>query len=321
MTTPYIGRDDALAFIIEQRSPEIIQQAVEQSVALSTFRVINVGTNQFKVNLPESFPTAQWLTATPPADVDIVKKPTTEMSWTTQDIYVEEAATIVVIPENVLDDSEVNLWSEVQARAAEQIAMLIDQTFFFGTANTGSVPASFPAGGIVGQAIAKNHDYVWGTNAADEDLAEAWNQAMALVEADGYDVAQSYASRAIRASLRGLRATDGTPIYATNLTGGTSVDAVYGVPINYVTNGTWDPSTALAVMGDPTKAVIAMRQRLTAKKLDQATVGDINLAEQDALGLRLKTRLGFGVMAPIGAGEQSPTPYPFAVLAPKAVTP
>lgn len=292
--------------------------AVEQSVALSTFRTINVGTNQLRVSLLDSLPTAQWLTATPPADVDIAKKPTTEMSWKPQDIYVEEAATIVVIPENVLDDSEVNLWSEVQTRCAEQIAKLIDETFFFGTVKTGAVPATFPAGGIYGQAVANDHDYTWGAADPDEDLAEAWNQTMALVEADGYDVSQSYASRAIRASLRGLRATDGTPIYATSLSGGTSADAVYGVPINYVTNGTWDTAKALAIMGDPNMAVIAMRQRLTAKKLDQATVGDINLAEQDALGLRLKTRLGFGILVPIGAGEQSAKPFPFSVLVPKA---
>jgi HK97 family phage major capsid protein len=122
MTTPYIGRDDALVFIVEQRSPEIIAQAAQQSVALNTFRTINVGTNQLKVSLVDAFPTAQWLTATPPADVDIAVKPTTEMSWIAQDIYVEEAATIVVIPENVLDDSEVNLWTEVQTRASEAVA-------------------------------------------------------------------------------------------------------------------------------------------------------------------------------------------------------
>jgi len=320
MTTPYISRDDALAFIVEQRSPEIIQAAVQQSVALQTFRTINVGTNTLKVSLADAFPTAQWLTATPPADVDIAEKPTTEMRWTTRDILVEEAATVVVIPENVLDDAEVNLWAEVQARAAEAIAVLIDQTVFFGTAPVGPVPGSFPTGGLVGEAIVKNHDYQWGTNDVDEDLADAWNATMSLVEADGYDVSQSYAPRSIRANLRGLRDANGTPLYVTNLAGGGPTDAMYGVPIDYVTNGTWDSSKALAVMGDPNLAVIAMRQRLTPKRLDQAVVGDINLPMQDALALRLKIRLGFGVLAPKGIG-QSATPYPFSVLVPKVAGP
>ncbi len=314
----YVSRADALAFIIEQRSPEIIQAAVTRSVALSTFRTIPVGTSTYRMSLLDAFPMASWLTATAPADVDIVEKPLTEMAWTTKDILVEEAACIVPIPENVLDDAEVNLWAEVRDRTAEAISALIDQTFFFGTAPNGStVPASFPVGGIVGEAISKNHVYAQGTNVATEDLAEAWNQTMALVEADGYDVGRSYSNRAIRAPLRGMRDANGNPIYVTNFTTSAAVDSVYGVPISYVVNGTWNPATAQALMGDPNLAVIIMRQQLTAKQLDQATLTGIgNLAEKDMLALRVKTRLGMGVLSPKGLG-QSATPYPFAVLAPK----
>lgn len=312
----YITRDDALTFIVEQRSPGIIQQATVKSVAMSTFRTIPVGTSSMRVSLVDAFPHAQWLSVTAPADIDVAVKPQTEMSWTTQDILVEEAACIVIIPENVLDDSEINLMREVESRVAEAIAVLIDQTFFFGTAPVGTVPASFPVGGLVGQAIAKNHVYQAGTNNTDEDIAESWNQAMQLVEEDGYDVSQSYVPRSIRGKLRGMRDANGSPLYVTNFSGGGPTDAMYGVPLNYVTNGTWDSSTALALMGDPSMAVIAMRQKLTAKPLDQATLtGFGNLAERDAVALRVKTRLGFGVLAPKGLG-QSATPYPFAVLTP-----
>lgn len=321
MATPYISREDALALIVEQRSPEILQQATMQSVAMNTFNKRNVGAAVNKIRMLDTFPSAQWLTATPPADVDIVKKPTTTMSWTEREIYIEEAATIAIFPENVLDDAEVNLMAEVQARAAEQIAVLIDDTVFFGKSPNGTpIPGTFPVGGIVGEAIAKNHDYVWGTNDPDEDLAEAWNQAMALVEADGFDVNNAYSDRGVRPYFRGLRDKNGTLLYASSLAGSATVDSVYGVPVNYVTAGIWDKAAAVAVMGDANYAVLAIRQQLTAKKLDQATVGDINLAEQDSLALRLKIRLGFAVLAPKGLG-QSATPYPFAVVAPKAVTP
>lgn len=316
--TPYVSREDALAFIVEQRSPEILQMATQQSVAMNTFNKRPVASSQAKLSMLDTFPSAQWLVATPPADVDVVKKPTTEMSWTTVDMYIEEAATIVVIPENVLDDSEVNLWAEVQARCAEQIAVLIDDTTLFGAApNATPIPATFPVGGIVGQAIAKGHSYQWGTDNVDEDMAAAWSSTMALVEADGYDVSQAYSDRGIRPYFRNLRDNNGNLMYATSLQNGASVDAVWGVPVNYVNSGIWDRTAALAVMGDAQWAVLGMRQQLTAKKLDQATIGDINLAEQDALGLRLKIRLGFIVLAPKGLG-QSATPYPFAVLVPKA---
>jgi len=323
MATPssYISREDALAFIVAERSPQILQMAAGSSVAMNTFNKRPVATNQLIMSMLDTFPTAKWLTATPPADPDIVVKPTTEMAWKTVNMYIEEAATIVLIPENVIADTQgVNLWTEVQTRAAEAIARLIDQTCFFGTAPDGStVPGTFPTGGIVGQAEANDHVYAWGTGNASEDLAEAWNQTMALVEADGFDVNQSYSDRGIRPYFRGLRSGTGELLYASSLQGSTTVDSVYGVPVNYVTSGVWDKNKAVAVMGDANWAVLGIRQSLEAKKLDQATVNGVSLAEQDMLGLRLKVRLGFIVLAPKGQG-QSATPYPFAVLAPKGST-
>ena len=310
---PYVSRDDALALIVEQHSREIIEVAAQTSVALQTFRQVPMSSSAMKMALLESYPQAQWLTATSPADPDVVKKPLTNMAWETKELYAEEAAVIVAIPENVIDDAEVNLWAEVESRTAEAIARLIDQTIFFGTAPAGSVPATFPVGGIAGEAIAAGHVHA---QAAGEDLAEAWNQTMALVEADGFNISDSYAGRGIRASLRGMRDANGNPLYVTNLQQGGPTDAVYGVPLHYVTNGSWDSSVAQAIMGDANMAVIGMRQRLTAKRLTEATVGGYNLAEQDMVALRVKTRLGFTVLVPKGPA-QSATPFPFAVLGPQ----
>lgn len=320
MATPYISRAEALALIVEQRGPGIIQQATQQSVVMSTFTRRQISTKQAKVALAETFPTAQWLTAPPAVDVDIAEKPVTEMSWGQQTVDVEEIATVVVIPENVLADAEVNLWTEVRQWAETAIARLIDQTVLFGTAPSGSVPASLPVGGVVGQAIAAGNTYVWGTGNASEDMAEAWNQTMALVEEDGYDVNQAYADRGVRPYFRGLRDGNGVPMYATDLRGGAVVDAVYGVPISYTNPGTWDKTKALALMGDGQYAVLFLRSGLEAKVLTEAVVGDINLPLQDAVGLRLKMRLTYAVMAPKGPGQPA-NPYPFAVLAPKAVGP
>jgi len=316
MATPYISRADALAFIVEQRGPGIIQQAAQQSVVMQTFIQRQISTKQAKVALTDTFPTAQWLTAPPATDVDIAVKPTTDMSWTTQTVDVEEAATVVVIPENVLDDAEIDLWAQVRTWATTAIARLIDQTVFFGTAPTGLVPSSFPTGGIVGQAIAKGNSYVWGTNDAAEDMAEAWNQTMSLVEEDGFDVNQAYSDRGIRPYFRGLRDSTGAPLYATSLRDGATVDSVYGVPITYTNPGLWDKTAAVALMGDGQYAVLFLRQGIEAKMLSEAVVGDVNLPMQDSLALRLKIRLAYAVMAPKGPGQPA-NPYPFAVLAPK----
>lgn len=318
MATPYISREDALALVVEQRSTEIIQMATEKSVAMQTFNKQPVSSSQWKLSQVETLPTAKWLVATPPADVDVAKKPTTEMSWSTIDGYIEEAATIAVFPENVLADSERNLLAEVKARCSEAIAVLIDKTVLFGASPDGSpVPASFPVGGVVGQAKAKGHEYVWGTDDPNEDLASAWSATMALVEDDNYDVNQAYSDKGIRPYFRNLRTGNGELLYGSTIRDSVAVDSVYGVPVNYVTKHVWDRTEALAVMGDPEYAILGIRSQLEAKMLSEATVGDINLAEQDAIALRMKIRLGFLILAPKGLG-QTANPFPFAVLAPKA---
>lgn len=319
-TTPYISRADALSLIVEQRSRAILARAAETSVALSTFRKIPVSSSTLKMNLIDTFPSAKWLmpAAPPNDDVDVAAKPVTTMSWTDQDLTIEEAAVIVVIPENVLDDAEIDLWAEVESRCAEAVARLIDATCFFGVAPDGSpIPASFPVGGIHGRAVAAGNTLASG---AGLDAADDINNLLALVEEDGFDASRAYSGTGVRAVLRGLRNSNGDPIYATSFQGGTSANTIWGVPISYVTNGAWDKTLSEMIVGDPQMAVIGMRQGLTAKRLDQATVGDINLAERDALALRLKTRLGFTVIAPKGPASGA-NDFPFATMTPAVVTP
>lgn len=318
-TTPYVSRADALALIVEQRSNEILARARETSVCMATFRSVPVSSRTLKMAMVDSFPSAQWLLAgtAPDDDVDIVKKPTTDMTWTSKDLTAEEAAVIVVIPENVIDDVEINLWAEVEARCSEAIAKLIDATLLFGEAPVGSIPPSFPAGGIHGLAVAAGNE-VPGTG---NDLAEDLNSLLGLVEADGFDASQAYSGTGVRAQLRGLRDSNGQFLYSTSMQGGSPSNVIWGVPITYVTNGAWNATKSAMIAGDPTMAVIGMRQALVAKRLDQATVGDINLAERDALALRMKIRIGFTVVVPKGVGSPAGNPFPFATLKPGTYPP
>jgi HK97 family phage major capsid protein len=312
MATSYISRADAAALIIEERSAEILQAATETSAALQTFRRVNVGTSVLRYNVLDTLPDANWLSG---VDKDIATKPATEMAWSSATVTVEEAATIVVIPENVLDDSTVDLWGEVRTRAVEAIGRLIDKTVFFGTTPLGgAIPASFPVGGLVGQAIAKGNTIEAAGADAAASIVPDWAATMALVEADGYDVTRGYAGPQLKGTFRMATNAQGQPVLANSFTQDNAV-APFGVPVTYISQGIWDYTKAIALMGDPNLAWIIMRQDITVKMLDQATVGDFNLAEQDALAMRLKIRMGFATVFPKmpGAGAN---PYPFAVLTP-----
>lgn len=135
MPANYVSRAEVAATIIEERSGEIITAAIEQSVAMNAFRRVTVGSDTLRYTIINKLPTAQWLTANAPDPAgDLDPKPTTDIGFDKVDVTVEELATIVVIPDNVRDDSSIDLYAEVRARCAEAIGRLIDQTIFFGTA-------------------------------------------------------------------------------------------------------------------------------------------------------------------------------------------
>lgn len=302
MPTAFIDRAAALALIQAERSRTIIQMVEQQSVALATMRRVPIGTNVWEYPVVETFPDAQWLAA------DDSAKPVTTMSWSTKQVKVEEIAAIALIPENVVDDSSYNLANEIESRVSEAIAIKLDMAVFFGT----GAPASFPVGGAVGRAIAAGHEVPAATPTPDP--IDSFSDAMGQVEDDGYSVDQAWAARSLGFALRTLRDNTGRPLlYDSVSTGPASSFTVLGVPLALVGNGAWDNATAAALVGDSQYGIILVRQDVTLKWLDQATIGDVNLAERDMLGVRAKARFGFTIVAPKGRG-QSATPFPFSAI-------
>jgi HK97 family phage major capsid protein len=313
-----VTRADALALIREQNAAEIWQAAPEFSAALRTFRTVNLGTKKANYPVLGTLPTASFVSGEDPDD-PTARKPVTGADWDNRQLVAEEIAGIVIIPENVLDDAspDFNLWNEIRPRIVEAIGFTLDRAVFFGT----NAPASWPDG-LVPAAIAAGNVYAAG--ASGVDIAEDVNQTIALVEADGYDASTAYARRTIRAALRGLRDDNGQPIIQSP-TAGSNVPSLYGADLFYVGNGAWNTAVATLLVGDPRYAVLGLRQDITYKFLDQASVTiDVNgtptlisLAENDLLGLRFKMRVGFQT-AETPTRDGGASAYPFAVLTPES---
>ena len=138
----------------------------------------------------------------------------------------------------------------------------------------------------------------------------------------GTMVTGAIASMGMRAKLRGIKSTDGYPIFKTDMQSGTNY-TLDGAPIQFPQNGSFDTSIAQLIVGDFSKAVYAIRQDITVKILDQGVIQDpttkeivYNLAQQDMIAIRVVFRMGWALPNPVTRMNGDRTGIPFAFLEP-----
>lgn len=306
-----IDRTGAEALISEQVSREIIQGVAEQSVVLKMGKKLpNMTSKKTKMPVLDMLPLAYWV------DGDSGFKQTSEMAWKNKYIVAEELATIIPIPEAVLDDADYDIWGEVKPRCVEALGKKIDAAVLFGT----DKPSSWRDGIVTGATSASN---VVTLNSGDSlyDKIMSEDGVISKVEEAGFFVTGNMADISMRAKLRGMKDSSGDPLFKTNVQGATTY-TLDGTAIEFPRNGAFDKAQALMISGDFSQLVYAIRQDVTYKVLTEATIVDPSskevvfaLAQQDMIALRVVMRLGWEIPNPInGLKTTESQRFPFAVL-------
>ena len=309
-----VSRTDASALIPEEVSTEMLRKAVEDSAVLQQFRHVPVGRAQVRFPVLSALPVAYWVTG------DTGLKQTTEVDWTNKYLNIEELAAIVPVPENVVDDVDVNIWDEMEPYVREAFGMALDSAVFFGT----NAPSSFPTN-ILSAAVSAGNTVTEGTAAA---AAGGWlgdlDAAIGTVETDGFDVDGFVAARSARGKLRAARDTTGQKIDAGRVAG--DLKTIDGSQVSYAMRGLWPTGLGSGnnpriFAGDFSQFVVGVRQDITMKILDQAVIQDntgaiiYNLAQQDMVAVRFKFRVGWQVANLLNYDQPTEANrYPVAVI-------
>lgn len=310
MSYNVIDREAAAGLLNPEVANEIIQAVPEQSAALKLLRRLpNMSAGQKELSILTQTPIAGFVNG------DLGLKSTSNAEWEKKMITAEEIAVIIPVPEAVLDDANYDIWGQLRPQIAQSFAKVIDAAIFFSV----NKPASWPTG-LVPTAITKSKTVVSGTGV---DIADDVNSVMALIEAQGLEVNGFAGDVSVKSRLRGLRDLNQGLLFQPSLTAGTP-NTLYAQNLEFVKNGAWNPATALLLAGDFTKAVYSIRQDITFKILDQAVISDgegkvlLNLAQQDAVAMRVVMRLGWQIANPVTALAAYDAGYPFAVVEPAA---
>lgn len=303
-----IDRTGAESLVPVQESNEIIQGVVTQSAVLSRGRKLaNMTSKQFKMPVLDMLPIAYFVNG------DTGQKQTTKQAWDKKFITAEEIAVIVPIPEAVLDDSDYDIWAEVKPRVVEAFGQVIDGAVLFDV----DKPASW-RDGVVTTATKAGSVVTLGDDLYTSIMGEGG--VIAKVEDSGYFVNGHMADISMRAKLRGLKDTNGQPIFKSDMQSGTTY-SLDGSPMNFPNNGAFDKSKALMISGDFSQLVYSIRQDITFKLFTEGVVqntdGSIayNLMQNDMVALRAVMRLGWEIPNPINSLQKDKTKRcPFAVL-------
>lgn len=299
-----IDKTNVEALIDTQVANEIFEGVVRESKALSMFRRLpNMTSDKTKLRVLDSLPIAYFVDES----TNNGRKNLTKMAWDKKYINAAELAVIVPIKENVLNDTSIDIWSEVKPRIVEAFGKKIDNAIFNGT----DKPADWRAG-LIPSIVTAGAEVTEGDN-----LYSDINDVMTKVEESGYNVTGLLGGVGLKGKFRMLTDTTGQPIK------GTEIDSL---PKAFLDNGAWDKTKSVLIAGDFSQAVYAIRQDVTYKVLTEAVIqdpstGDIlyNLAQDDMVALRVVMRLGWEIPNPVNALNETATRFPFANLKPKAV--
>lgn len=318
-----VGRSNPQTYglIPTEYAKMIIKEATEASVCLSRMtRKPNMPTKIRSIPVLNTKPTAYFTgseavdSSSYSYDEGLLK--TTKLEWANVNITAEELGVIVPVPKAVVADMAGNgydFWGEVKPEIVEAIAVAIDAAILHGT----NKPTSWP-NGITTDATS----VALGTGADmyDDLLAEAgvWS----LVEDDGYNVNGWIADSSIKSRLRGLRTTDGVPLFVSPAPG-TAAYTLDGISGGFPANGALNPATALLIAGDWSRGVYAWRQDMEFDISDSAVITDdsanviYNLWQQNMIAMKVTCRLGWARPNPVNRTESTAgNRYPWAFLAP-----
>ena len=322
-TPTYDSDSNVSPLIPEDVQREIVKNATEMSVVGRFARKRRMSRAQQRIPVLDTKPTAYFVSG------DTGLKQTTDMAWRNVFLNAEEIAVIVPIPENLLADTDYDLWDEIRPDVEEAIAVALDAAVLFGTNKPSSWPTAIgPAAIAAGNTV---------TQGAGVDVAADINNVLASVEADGFDPDGIAMRQSLRASLRGLRTTTNEFIFkpgepgAENTTFGRSAGSrdgqIFDIPARSVMSGVFEAEDAASanavnlIAGDWDQVILGIRQDVTMKIFREGVIQDdsgtiiYNLMQQDAVAARFVARYAFAVPTPMSRLQTTTANrYPFGVL-------
>ncbi len=278
-------KDELEGFVPNEQAAEIIKKVARGSSVMRLSKLENMTSETKKFPVMTSGAGAYWV-----GEGERIK--TSGATWIFPEVKAKKLAVIIPVTKEKLEDTTIDVFTELQDSIAEAFYQAFDKAAIFGQ---NSPFATSILGGIdsVGAEVVDNSSVNLDLSASD---------VMAKVEDAGYEVDGWAASIGLKNRLRKLRDSSGAPIYVD----GTDQTELYNQPIEFVRNGAWDKDKALAIAGEWKYSIVGVRDGISYEILKEATLQGtldadgkpLSLAEQDMVAIKATMRIGYLCVKP-----------------------
>lgn len=275
-------KDELAGFVPVEQATEIMKDVARGSSILRLSKVSQMESDTKKIPVMTEGAGAYWV-----GEGERIK--TSKAGWIYPELKAKKLAVIIPVTKEKLNDTTIDVFSELKESIAEAFYKAIDAAAIFGT----NSPFERNIMKCVEKAGNKIKIGTNGEGKLDLDVADA----MATVEDAGYDVNGFAAKIGIKNSLRKLRDGNGNQLFVDGVNG----KELYSQPIEFSRNGAWDKTKAELVGADWDKSLVGIRDSLEYEILKEATLEGtvdndgkpISLAEQDLIGIKATMRLAY----------------------------
>lgn len=278
-------KDELEGFVPNEQAAEIIKKVARGSSVMRLSKLENMTSETKKFPVMTSGAGAYWV-----GEGERIS--TSGATWIFPEVKAKKLAVIIPVTKEKLEDTTIDVFTELQDSIAEAFYQAFDKAAIFGQ---NSPFATSILGGIdsVGAEVTDN---------ASVNLDLSASDVMAKVEDAGYEVDGWAASIGLKNRLRKLRDSSGAPIYVD----GTDQTELYNQPIEFVRNGAWDKEKALAIAGEWKYSIVGVRDGISYEILKEATLQGtldadgkpLSLAEQDMVAIKATMRIGYLCVKP-----------------------
>ncbi len=274
-------KDQLKGFVPAEQAQDIITDIVRGSGILRLSRIEQMNSDTKKFNVLVDGPGAYWV-----GEGQRIK--TSGATWIHPEITAKKLAVIIPVTKEKLSDSITDVFADLAPQISEAFYQTIDKACIFGEDS--------PFATSLAGSIAATNMLVQ----SNESLDLAVSDAMAMVEADGYEVNGFAGHIGIKNMLRRLRDNGGAPLYLE----GTNTRELYSQPIEFIRSAAWNSSAFDLIGGEWKYSLVGIRSGIEFEVLTEATLQGtldadgkpISLAEQDMIAIKATMRLGYLVI-------------------------